>query len=67
MSEMKKHINYLENTKWMFENNGDMIPSEHLSHNNLWCDLVKFSWKNTYFVMFLLFFFKLHLKDVRIC
>lgn len=32
---MKKHIAYLENTKWMFENNGDMIPSDHLSHNNL--------------------------------
>ena len=21
---MKKHISYLENTKWMFENSGDM-------------------------------------------
>lgn len=27
MSDMKKHIAYLESTKWMFENNGDMIPS----------------------------------------
>lgn len=35
MSELKKHITYLENTKWMYENNGDMNPSEHLTHHNL--------------------------------
>jgi hypothetical protein len=35
MSDMKKHMAYLENTKWMFENNGEMNPAEHLSHNAL--------------------------------
>lgn len=36
MNELKKHIAYLENTKWMYENNGEMNPSEHLTHHNLW-------------------------------
>jgi hypothetical protein len=35
MNDLKKHVAYLDNTKWMYENNGDMNPSEHLSHNNL--------------------------------
>jgi hypothetical protein len=35
MADMKKHIAYLEATKWMYENNGDMIPNEHLSHHSL--------------------------------
>jgi hypothetical protein len=28
-------VTYLDTTKWMYENNGDMNPSEHLNHNNL--------------------------------
>lgn len=35
MTDMKKHIAYLEATKWMYENNGDMLPNEHLSHHSL--------------------------------
>ncbi len=35
MNDLKKHVSYLDNTKWMYENNGDMNPSEHLNHNNL--------------------------------
>jgi hypothetical protein len=35
MSDMKKHVAYLESSKWMYENNGDMNPSEHFSHNSL--------------------------------
>ena len=40
----------------MFENNGDMIPSEHLSHNNLWSDLSGILMKNIYIVRFLWLF-----------
>ncbi len=30
MNEMKKNLKYLEDTKWMYENNNDIDPIENL-------------------------------------
>lgn len=34
MSELKKQANFLESTKWMFENN-EMLHSDNFSANSL--------------------------------
>ena len=35
MNEMKKQANFLESTKWMFENNSQ-LPTDNFSPNPLW-------------------------------
>jgi hypothetical protein len=32
---MKKQLNYLDNTKWMFENNEGILPMDNFSFINL--------------------------------
>ena len=35
MGEIRKNIAYLENSKWMFSNNADMNPLDHITKDNL--------------------------------
>jgi hypothetical protein len=32
---MKKQLNFLDNTKWMFENNNDLLVTDNFSPNPL--------------------------------
>ena len=34
MAELRKQLNFLDNTKWMFENN-EQLPSDNFSPNQL--------------------------------